>query len=250
VLLYYKKNQKSVSVVTLFKKVMKIFKKIDKELVNCPLFQGIESDDLASLLYCLKPKIHMYKKNEYIKIAGDKFDSIGIILQGEVTVNKENFAGNRVIVTKLKPGDMFGETLVFSSQSFWIATVQAQKKSKVIFIRGDSILGECAKLCPWHKTLIQNMLRIVSEKALVLNRKVEYLSINSIREKICTYLLEQYKKTGKNTFILPMNRKELAEFLNVSRPSLSREMSRLRDEGIIDFHMATVKIVDPDGLKK
>jgi len=229
--------------------VIKISIKIDKELVKSPLFHGIESDELESLLYCLKPKIHMYEKNEYIKIAGDKFDSIGIVLQGEVTVNKENVAGNRVIVTKLEPGDMFGETLVFSSQPFWIATVQAQKKSKVIFIKGESILGECAKLCPWHKTLIQNMLRIVSEKALVLNRKVEYLSITGIREKICTYLLEQYKKSGNTTFILPMNRKELAEFLNVSRPSLSREMCRLRDEGIIDFHMSSVKILDPDRLK-
>lgn len=229
--------------------MIKISIKIDKELVKSPLFHGIESDELESLLYCLKPKIHMYEKNEYIKIAGDKFDSIGIVLQGEVTVNKENVAGNRVIVTKLEPGDMFGETLVFSSQPFWIATVQAQKKSKVIFIKGESILGECAKLCPWHKTLIQNMLRIVSEKALVLNRKVEYLSITGIREKICTYLLEQYKKSGNTTFILPMNRKELAEFLNVSRPSLSREMCRLRDEGIIDFHMSSVKILDPDRLK-
>lgn len=228
---------------------MNLFKIIDKELLKCPLFHGIESDELSSLLYCLKPKIRMYKKNDFIKVAGDKFDSIGIILQGEATVNKENIAGNRVIVTILKPGDMFGETLVFSNQPSWIATVQAQKKCKVLFIKGESIVGECAKLCPWHKTLIQNMLRIVSEKALVLNRKVEYLSISGVREKICTYLLEQYKKSGTSTFILPMNRKELAEFLNVSRPALSREMSRLRDEGIIDFHMASVKIIDPDRLK-
>ncbi|HHV98358.1 MAG TPA: Crp/Fnr family transcriptional regulator [Clostridiaceae bacterium] len=230
--------------------MVKIFKKIDKELAGSPLFHGIEGDELVSLLYCLKPKIRIYQKNEYIKIAGDKFDSIGIVLQGEVTVNKENVAGNRVIMTILKPGDMFGETLVFSRQPYWIATVQAQKKCKVLFIKGESILGECSKLCPWHKTLIQNMLNIVCEKVLVLSRKVEYLSITSIREKICTYLLEQYKKTGKTTFILPMNRKELAEFLNVSRPSLSREMGRLRDEGIIDFHMATVKIIDLERLKK
>ncbi len=228
---------------------MNLFKVIDKELLKCPLFHGIEIDELSSLLYCLKPKIRMYKKNDFIKVAGDKFDSIGIILQGEATVNKENIAGNRVIVTILKPGDMFGETLVFSNQPSWIATVQAQKKCKVLFIKGESIVGECAKLCPWHKILIQNMLRIVSEKALVLNSKVEYLSITSVREKICTYLLEQYKKSGSSTFILPMNRKELAEFLNVSRPALSREMSRLRDEGIIDFHMASVKIIDPDRLK-
>jgi CRP-like cAMP-binding protein len=117
-------------------------------------------------------------------------------------------------------------------------------------LKREKIIGECRNVCPWHRMLIQNMLRIISEKALILNRKVEYLTIGSIREKISKFLLEQFKVTGKTTFTLPMNRKELADFLNVSRPSLSREMSRMRDEGIIDFHMATVKIIDLEKLKK
>ena len=94
------------------------------------------------------------------------------------------------------------------------------------------------------------MLKIISEKALMLNRKVEYLALISVRQKIATYLLEQYKITKSKTFLLPLNRQELAEFLNVSRPSLSREMCRMRDEGIIDFHMSTIKILDLDVLKE
>lgn len=227
-----------------------MFKKIDKGLSESPLFKDITNNDLSSLLYCLKPKIHMYKRNGYIAIAGDRFDSIGIILQGEATVNKENAAGNRTILTILKPGDMFGEILVFSDQSFWPATIQAHQTCKVLFLSRDKIIGRCKNVCPWHNMLIKNMLRIISEKALLLNRKVEYLTIIGIREKIITFLLEQYKKSGSTIFTLPMNRKELAEFLNVSRPSLSREMCRLRDEGIIDFHMATVKIICPERLKK
>jgi DNA-binding transcriptional regulator LsrR (DeoR family) len=84
----------------------------------------------------------------------------------------------------------------------------------------------------------------------MLNKQVEYLTIKSIRGKISTFLIEQYNTFGSLTFVLPMNRKEFAEFLNVSRPSLSREMSRMRDEGIIDFHMSAVKIIDLDRLKK
>lgn len=227
-----------------------MFKKIDKELANSPLFHGIANDDLASLLYCLKPKIHIYKKNDYITVAGNEFDSIGIVLQGKATVNKENAAGNRILIDILEPGDMFGEILVFSGQSLWPATVQAQETCKVFFLEKDKIVGECDKVCPCHNMLIQNMLRIVSEKALMLNRKVEYLMITGIRKKISTFLLEQYKSSGSAIFTLPMNRKELAEFLNVSRPSLSREMCRMRNEGIIDFHMATVKIIALDRLKE
>jgi len=219
------------------------------ESLNSPLFTGIAREELISLLNCLNPKICSYKKNDYITIAGNKFDSVGVLLEGEATVNKENAAGNRTMMTILKPGDVFGEMAAFSKRSVWPATVQAQEACRVMFLAREKIVGECEKVCPWHNMLIQNMLRILSDKALMLNRKVEYMTIVGIREKISTFLLEQYKKAGKTTFMLPMNRKELAEFLNVSRPSLSREMCRMRDDGIIDFHMATVKILNLDRLK-
>ncbi|MDI3481306.1 MAG: hypothetical protein PWQ97_961 [Tepidanaerobacteraceae bacterium] len=247
-LLYYNENKKSVSVVT-YLKVIKMYEKIVESL-NSPLFTGIAKEELTSLLNCLNPKICSYKKNDYITIAGNNFDSVGILLEGEATVNKENAAGNRTMMTILKPGDMFGEMVAFSKRSIWPATVQAHEDCKVMFLAREKIIGECEKACPWHNMLIQNILGILSERALMLNRKVEYLTITGIREKISTFLLEQYKKTGKTTFMLPMNRKELAEFLNVSRPSLSREMCRMRDEGIIDFHMATVKILNLDELKE
>jgi len=227
-----------------------MLKETDKELRKSTLFRGINDEELSYLLNCLNPKIIEYKKNDYIAIAGDRFDSIGILLKGEASIIKENASGSLTIVDILKPGDLFGEVLVFSDQSFWHSTIQALKDCRVMFLTREKILGECKNVCSWHKMLIQNMLRIISEKALILNRKVEYLTMGSIRGKVSRYLLEQFRKTGKTTFTLPMNRKELADFLNVSRPSLSREMARMRDEGIIDFHMSTVKIVDLEKLKK
>ncbi|MDD3840144.1 MAG: Crp/Fnr family transcriptional regulator [Clostridia bacterium] len=227
-----------------------MFEKTAKKLEGSPLFQGIVGNDLISLLYCLEPRIRIYEKNQYITIAGDKFDSTGVVLEGQAMVNKENAAGNRIMMTMLKPGDMFGEVLVFSNQSIWPSTVQAYGNCKVLFLTKDKIMGKCEKICPHHKMIIQNMLTIVSEKALLLNRRVEYLTIVGIRKKISTFLIEQYKKKKSTTFTLPMNRRELAEFLNVSRPSLSREMCRMRDQDIIDFHMATIKIIDVEQLKK
>ena len=95
-----------------------------------------------------------------------------------------------------------------------------------------------------------NMLSVVSEKAINLNRKVEYLAMKSLRAKLSRFLLEQYKKAGKTMFVMPLNRSELSDFLNVSRPSLSREMCRMRDEGIIDFYRSSVQILDEEALKK
>ena len=210
------------------------------------LFDGIDVNDLSVMMGCLKPRICEYKKDEYIAIAGDKFESVGILLTGEAAIIKENVEGNRVVMAILQPGDMFGEMVVFSSNSIWPSTVVAQQDCKVFFLSKNKIIGQCERICPWHRTLILNMLKIVSERALKLNKKVEYLTIKSMRGKISIFLLDQYKKTGKTTFILPMNRNDMADFLNVSRPSMSREMSRMKDEGIIDYHLSTIKIKDID----
>lgn len=209
-----------------------------------PLFHDIKEEDIICMLKCLTPQIQSYGKNETIVNSGDPVDSFGIILEGEATILKENSEGNRVILSIVKKGDLFGQMLVFSSKKVWTATVRVQHSCKVLFLKNSDLIARCGKMCPWHTTLLQNFIRIISDKALILNKKVEYLSIKSIRGKIATYLLDQYENTKSNTINLPLKRNELAEFLNVSRPSLSRELCEMRNEGIIDFYLSTFKIKD------
>ena len=226
-----------------------MYEKWIKTLKRVELFKNFEIDELNKMLMCICPKITSYKKKEYVTIAENRFTGIGIVLEGEVIVTKENAAGNRVIMAKLKEGDIFGEMMAFSGYDKWAATVVASTDCTVIFLPPEKIVGNCSHICRGHKLLIQNMLSLISKKALGLNRKVEYLVIKSIRRKISVYLLEQYNKTGSFTFIVPLKRNELAEFLNVSRPSLSREIIKMKEEGIIDFYRSTFKIIDIEGLK-
>ncbi len=226
-----------------------MYEKWIKTLKRVELFKDFEIDELNKMLMCICPKITSYKKKEYVTIAENRFNGIGIVLEGEVIVTKENAAGNRVIMAKLKEGDIFGEMMAFSGYNKWAATVVASTDCTVIFLPPEKIVGNCSNICRGHKLLIQNMLSLISKKALGLNRKVEYLVIKSIRRKISVYLLEQYNKTGRLTFIVPLKRNELAEFLNVSRPSLSREIIKMKEEGIIDFYRSTFKIIDIEGLR-
>jgi CRP-like cAMP-binding protein len=214
-----------------------------------PLFYGIERDEIISLLHCLTPKIYDYNKNELIVNSSEPIDRFGLVLEGEVIITKENTQGNRVIMSMLKKGDLFGEMFVFSSRKIWPVTVISQSSCKVLFLTNSDLIARCGKNCSWHTSLIQNFIKVISDKSLMLNKKVEYLSIKSIRGKICSYLLEQYQNTKSNTIMLPLKRNELADFLNVSRPSMSREMCTMRDEGIIDFHLSTFKIKDIESLK-
>jgi CRP-like cAMP-binding protein len=218
-------------------------------LSSMPLFREINPEGLQGILNCLKPKISKFVKNEYIFMAGDHFEGIGIMLSGSAVVIKENAAGNRVIMAVLEPGDMFGEMVAFADHDRWPASVYTQESSTVTFLPPGKVIGSCEQACAMHKRLIMNLLKIISDKALALNRKVEYLSIKSMRGKISTFLLEEYRKTGKTTFVLPLKRNEMADFLNVSRPSMSREMGRMQEEGIIEFHRASVRLKDLEALR-
>lgn len=219
-------------------------------LTKVTLFAGIDPADLALMLGCLEPKLLCYQKNNFIAVAGEKFESVGIMLEGEAVVIKENTAGNRVVMDLLKPGDIFGEVVVFAEDPVWPGSVVAQEASKALFISRQKIIGQCHKICPRHREIIQNMLKIVSEKAMLLNKKVEYLTIKGMRGKIAAFLLEEYRRAGKTNFDLPLNRNEMADFLNVSRPSMSREMGRMKEEGIIDFHLTSVRVKDSEALKR
>lgn len=218
-------------------------------LKKCELFEGIEVKELHSLLVCLKPKMQSFSRNDFIVRSGDSLESLGIVLEGEASVFKETLKGDRLLMKNLGVGEMFGEIAAFAQQTSWPALVKANTSVVILFIPKEKIVGQCANLCGWHHAMITNMLRVVSGRALVLSRKMDYLSIKTMRAKLATFLYEHYLKKGAATFMLPMNRVQLADFLNVSRPSMSRELARMRDEGIIDFHLSTFKVLDLEGLK-
>ena len=218
-------------------------------LIQFSLFSGISRDELPHTLRCLNAKIKSYKKGEYVAIADTAFDGIGLVLFGEVAIVKETVSGNRNILAMFKSREMFGEVIAFSEVKLWPATVIAQSDSHILYLQAQNILGFCDKLCTSHQHLIANMLKIISKKTLVLNKKIEYLSLKSMRGKLSKYLLEQYKKSGNLTFSMTFNREELADFLNVSRPSMSRELGKMRDEGILEFYKVSLKILDLAALK-
>jgi len=217
-------------------------------LRNCGIFEEIELYEQKTILDCLKIRIRNYEKNSLVVLAGDRIEEFGIVLEGNVTVTREGAGGDRMIIDVFGPGEMFGEVVAFAGVEKWPVTVIAMSDCKVALLSPQAILDTCRNQCEAHKKLIFNILRIISGKALLLNRKLQYLTMKNIREKISSYLLEQYKMNGRLTFMLPLKRNELADFLNVERPSLSREMCKMRDEGIIDFHRQSVKIKNLNAL--
>ena len=219
-------------------------------LYRCPLFDGIEPDSVDILLACARPSPRAARKGEVLCAEGERQDGIGILLEGAAQVVRESGAGARSVLGVLEPGDLFGEMTAFAGSARWPATVEATSDALAYLVPPRFVVEPCSKPClARHNDLTTNMLRIVSEKALNLNRKVDYLLLRGMREKLSAFLLETQRRAGRPTFDLPMNRDSLADYLHVSRPSMSRELGRMRDEGLIEFYRSSVRILDPDRLR-
>ena len=175
-------------------------------LLKSRLFKGIQPGNLDHLLNCLNPTIRNFSKNIVVAAEGTHLNGIGIVLEGALNISKTSLTGNRILLGAVGPGELFGENAAFSEEVLWPANVESQGKSNVMFIRPGSIINQCANSCSWHSKLQENMLGILSQKAISLTKKIEYLAIKGIRAKICTYLYNIYIKSGKRTFNLPMKK--------------------------------------------
>ncbi len=218
-------------------------------LKTCPLFGGIDPESLRGLVACLSPIVRTYQKEDIILNADERIPGVGVILSGWINVTRETAKGDRIILARLSQGDIFGEVAVFSNNQISVATVFADSACRLIFIPPEKITTGCEHACSAHGMLIRNMLAILADKAMVLNKKIGYLMIKSMRGKISAYLLGIHHNTKKTTLTLPYNRNELADYLGVSRPSMSRELGRMRDEGVIAIDGRQVTLKDLAALK-
>ncbi len=210
------------------------------------LFAGIEAKDVPHVLSCLSYSLVHFEKNSYIVKADAPFGGVCVVADGEAAVVRETGNGERLQVNVFRVGDMFGEIIAFCGADKWPSSIQAITDCVIMFIHPEHILDMCDRACSFHKIILANLVRVVSQKAFKLNKKVEYLTIKSIAGKLSKYLLEQ--SDGRPTFTILLKREQLADYLNISRPSMSRELGRMRDEGIIEFYKETIRIIDMEKL--
>ena len=218
-------------------------KKFFSQLDMCGLFDGIAPEDIDSMLSCLKAKIIRYKKGSAVFLEGDPAGNVGIVLSGKVHIVREDYYGNRNIVAIVSTGEMFGEVFACAGTDLMPVSVFAEEISEIMFIDLRSITTTCGQGCEFHGVIIRNLLRIVSEKNLILNRKIDFLSKRSTREKLLSYLSAQAKRTGSAEFSIPFNRQELADFLCVDRSAMFAELSKMSRDGLIRYEKSRFRLL-------
>ncbi|SFB35213.1 cAMP-binding domain of CRP or a regulatory subunit of cAMP-dependent protein kinases [Acetitomaculum ruminis DSM 5522] len=203
------------------------------------LFENIKNNDVDTLLGCIKSFKKEYKKGETIYLEEDKIYYLGIIISGSVHMLKSDIWGNSSLFTFFGPGELFGESFAVQKNISSSVIFKASQDTKVLFLAATNIIHTCPNACAFHAQISTNLFNLLGIKNQKFLDKIEILSKASIREKLLAYISQLSQEQNSRYVHSPLSRLSLADYLNVNRSAMSRELSKMRDEGIIDFDKDT-----------
>ena len=192
------------------------------------LFRGMSEDEIRDALTLLEAKEKAYEKGETILHAGAKTSFMGIVLDGSVTVESNDMWGNRTILSHVGKGQFFAETYALLQNEPLLVDVTTNEDCRVLFLRIRAIEGSKRE---WTGKLMSNLLTISAHKNLHLSGRSFHTSPKSIRGRVMSYLNSVSIQTGKREFDIPFDRQQLADYLNVERTALSKELGKMQKDG-------------------
>lgn len=210
---------------------MKAYGKI---LRRCPLFRDIDDENMIPMLSCLGAEKRSYRKNEVIFSEGSRAEKFGILLSGEAQIVRVDYYGNRSLVGRACQAELVGEAFACAEVESMPVDVVASEDCEVLLVDVKRVTQTCCNACDFHNRIIYNLMKIVAAKNLMFHRKLEIISGRTTRDKLMNYLLFEAKRAGSDSFEIPFDRQELADYLEVDRSGLSAEISKLRREGVLE----------------
>lgn len=217
------------------------------KLSEVKLFSGLEENTIKEILNKFASEKE-FKKGEYIFSKGEEPKFMFILEKGEITVFSDDVFGKRELLSSFsKPGDLFAEVYLYLEKKTYHFSAIADTDVKVITLSREffSQIYDYETLA--GRIIMENYLNILSEKLYYFNQKIRMMSGFTLRQKLSRYILEN--RDNSLEFILTYNREELADYLGSTRPSVSRELSKMQEEGLISIDRSKIKILDLDELK-
>ena len=211
------------------------WKNFSQSFEKCPMFKGLDTEEIMDFLLCSNAELKEYSKGEIIISQGDRINKIGILVSGKAEAMKIDPYGNAYLAAQVSDGNLFADLLAAGDGRESPVTVIATKDSVACMIPWKSVLIRCEKNCHKHNIILENLIRVFSNKFFELFSRIDCLTARKVEDKVLT-LLEKYRKDGENTVRLPFDREAMANYLAVDRSALSRELSRMKAKGIIDYN--------------
>jgi len=198
-------------------------------LVNSSLLRTVPLTEVSGYLADGRFRVASYLKGQVIHLDGDVCTQVEVILTGTVSVERIDPSGDLLAITDLSASDILGGNLVFSKDPRYPMTLTAKSKTLLLGIPKDVVL----MLCSGNKVFLESYLAIISDQAVILGDKIKHYVNKTIRESLMSFLLHESERQHSNRIELKMTKKALAERLGVQRTSLSRELQKMRIEGLL-----------------
>lgn len=199
------------------------------------LFQGMNEREIVQALGCLGARERRYDKGEFLLPAGSPAGETGLLLTGSALMIREDYWGNRSILSIISPGELLVEAFSNGNDRSLPVSVQAAEPTEAVLLSTGQLLTNRCDRCPLKSRLIRTMLDILMDENRKLLSKIEDSTQRSTREKLMSYLSRQALLSSSNVFTIPFNRQALADYLGVDRSALSREMSHMARENLIAY---------------
>ena len=210
------------------------------QLSKIELFKSISTEDLLCFFSETFYIIEKYKKNSIIYFQNERCSTMDILLDGNVLIQNIDKEGNTLTITEFRPYDTIGANLMFSNRNIYPMNVISKTDVILLKMKKELVLD----ICHCDKEFLLKFLSSLSEKTIVLTDKITLMSMKSIRQLIIDFLINEQVYQQSKTIILDISKKELAERFGIQRPSLSRELGKMRDEKMIEFDAKTITIID------
>ena len=198
------------------------------------IFQGMTEAEVSDALAALRAREQDFLKGSVLFTAGTLTSRCGLVLSGSVTIESNDFWGNRTILSHAEAGEIFAETYALLPDSPMLVDVIANEDCRILFLSVGPLIGEDS-LSGWQVTLLKNLLDLTARKNLALSGRSFHTAPKTVRGRVMSYLNAVALQRDAREFDIPFDRQQLADYLNLDRSALSKELGRMRDEGILQF---------------
>ncbi|MBR3928668.1 MAG: Crp/Fnr family transcriptional regulator [Clostridia bacterium] len=205
----------------------------------CPLFSDLTDEEIAATLLFYDAVSKKHAKGEFVLKAGEPVFRFGLLLSGSVHIMMDDLDGHHMIMATVLPGQTFAESLCYQGAKESPVYAQTDENSEILWLSAGGLKGEMGG---GHCMHCRRFILMLSQKTLSMNDRIQVLSKPTLREKLMTLLTQYSTREGKN-FNLPFDRNTMAAYLGVNRSALSRELSKMREEGRIDFYKNSFSIL-------
>lgn len=212
------------------------------KLSQTELFRGFSEEEIASLRKDLHAAEYRYRKGDVILSEGTVTEKIGIVLSGMVIISCDDFWGNTSLLGQAAPGSVFGEVYACIPEQPMLVSVSAAEDTSVLFLHMGRLLTTGANSSSLQTRFVRNLLTVCAHKSLHLSQRIRHTGSKTIRGRLMSYFSECAKDAGSHTFVIPYNRQQLANYLNVDRSTMCHELSKMQKDGMITYERNRIRL--------